>query len=102
MTTHVLKTDPEVFCAVFNGKKKFEIRLNDRDFQVGDTLLLRETQFTGADMRAGAPLIYTDRELKVIVTYILHGQIYGLAENWCIMSIRIPFVASKVLREGAA
>lgn len=99
MTTHMLKTDREVFQAVWNGKKKFEIRLNDRDFQVGDELLLRETQFTGEEMKAGAPLVYTGEKLLVIVSYILQGPIYGLAENWCIMSIRIPFVAAEALRE---
>lgn len=39
---HKLKIRPEYFKAVSAGEKKFEIRKNDRDFNVGDFLVLRE------------------------------------------------------------
>ena len=41
-TTHDLKTWPEYFHQILARKKTFELRLNDRDFQVGDTLRLIE------------------------------------------------------------
>ncbi|HAU4884244.1 TPA: DUF3850 domain-containing protein [Aeromonas hydrophila] len=47
---HELKIKPEYFAAVFFGEKTFEIRNNtDRNFQVGDTLLLKawDGEFTG-------------------------------------------------------
>jgi len=88
MALHELKTDSEVFWAVKEGKKNFEIRLDDRGFQVGDRLLLRETENTGAEMRSGVPLKYTGFELQVDVTYILRGPVYGLMSGWVIMSIR--------------
>jgi hypothetical protein len=88
--THELKTDPEVFEAVAKGLKTHEIRYNDRDFQVGDTLKLRETFYTGAEMKAGKPLAYTNRDIVVTVTHVLTGPIYGLAEGWAILSIAAP------------
>lgn len=39
---HGLKIAPEYFKAVKNGSKKFEIRKNDRDYNVGDILVLLE------------------------------------------------------------
>lgn len=87
MKIHQLKTDPGVFDAVIQGKKTFEIRLNDRDYRVGDVLKLCETVYVGEAMKVGAPLIYTGRDCYVEVTYILYGPIYGLQEKWVIMSI---------------
>lgn len=40
--THHLKTKREYFQAVIDGKKPFEIRLNDRDFKQGDKVILEE------------------------------------------------------------
>jgi len=84
---HELKTDPEVFQAVWRGEKSFEIRLDDRDFSVGDRVLLRETKFSGTDMKTGAPLQYTGLEVQAEITYKLSGPIYGLIAGWCILSI---------------
>ena len=84
---HELKTDPTVFDAVDRGDKNFEIRFNDRDYQVGDTLHLRKTRYAGAEMAAGAPLDYTGDYCLARVTYVLRGPIYGLEDGWCILSM---------------
>jgi Domain of unknown function (DUF3850) len=56
MTEHVLKCWPEYFAKVLSGEKRFEIRRNDRRFQAGDPVTLREYEpgtdtYTGAELR---------------------------------------------------
>ena len=83
--THDLKTDTKVFQDVLDGNKTFEIRFNDRDFQVGDSVLLKETQFTGEQIESGQPLIFTGREIHKRISYLLSG--YGLQDGWVILGI---------------
>ena len=85
MNEFILKTDPAVFQDVLEGKKTFEIRFNDRGYQVGDLIVLKETKFTGQQMGEGRPLIYTGREMQKQISYILSG--YGLQDGWVILGI---------------
>ena len=73
---HDLKILPEYFEPVLDGRKKFEIRKNDREFNVGDTLLLREWYSNE----------YTGREVRRKVTYVLPTAV-GLAKDYVILSI---------------
>ncbi|WP_409994247.1 ASCH/PUA domain-containing protein [Parageobacillus genomosp. 1] len=73
---HRLKIWPEYFEAVRSGKKTFEIRKNDRGFQVNDLLLLQEYNPKTQE--------YTGRELLVEVTYITD---FGQPKNQVVMSI---------------
>ena len=41
---HNIKSLPQYFEAVLNHTKTFEIRENDRDYKVGDTITLHETE----------------------------------------------------------
>lgn len=55
--THTLKLWPQFFGPVADGSKPFEIRKNDRDYRVGDTLVIQEwcpkkREFTGHECRA--------------------------------------------------
>ena len=84
---HKLKTDPVVFQDSWTGHKNFEIRYNDRDFQVGDSITLRETVYSGEEMKEGKPLEYTGREIDRKIDYILRGPLYGLKSGWVIMAV---------------
>ena len=83
-----LKTDPQVFTETLAGRKSFEIRFNDRDYKVGDILLLKETRFSGYQMSRGELLVFTGRECFVEVTHVMAGG-YGLAEGWVVMSTTV-------------
>lgn len=85
---HFLKTDPDVFQAAMDGIKPWEMRLDDRGYQAGDVLCLKETRSTGEQMNAGAPLEYTGRDLTLKVVYVMRGPVYGLREGWCIMTTK--------------
>jgi hypothetical protein len=84
-----LKTDPEVFQASVDGKKPWEVRFDDRGYEVGDFLHLRETKYSGDDMKDGKPLVYTGRDMVRRVDYVLHGHPagYGIQDGFCIMSV---------------
>ena len=84
MKRHILKTDSPVFQASWDEIKPYEIRLDDRDFHVGDELLLVETVHSGEEMKAGAPLEYTGRFILSDIMHKLKGQ-YGLNDGWCVL-----------------
>lgn len=75
---------PGYYKAVYTGKKTFELRKDDADYQVGDTLVLRE--WTGTK--------YTGHSCECRITYILrNAERFGLQEGYCILSIS-PIVRS--------
>jgi len=81
MADHILKTWPEYFEAVIDGKKKFELRENDRDYALGDTLWLHEWDPDRKERTGRVALAY--------VTYMMKGGKFGLPDNLAIMSIEL-------------
>lgn len=73
---HKLKLAKMFFEDVRLGRKSFELRKNDRDYQIGDILELRE-------MDNGEP---TGRVIEKEITYILEG-FAGLKEDYCILAL---------------
>ena len=82
MRTHDLKIHQHWFDRVLSGAKKAEMRKNDRDFRVGDSLRLRE--FDAAEQS------YTGNEVTVTVTDVLHGPTYGVEWGYVMLSIALP------------
>ncbi len=66
MTTHYVKSWTFLFQPMLDGEKTHDIRIMDRDYKVGDTLVLQEYDW-GAKK-------YTGRELNVKITYITSGD----------------------------
>ncbi|MDQ7794129.1 MAG: DUF3850 domain-containing protein [bacterium] len=63
---HCLKTWPEFFKAMKRGRKRFDIRRDDRGFKVGDRLVLEEWDPSTQS--------YTGEGLIFRVTYCLRKQ----------------------------
>ena len=84
---HELKTWPEYFNPIFNGDKTFEVRKNDRKFQVGDELLLRE-YYPDNYYEVGVEGAYTGEEITVKITYILHGGRFGIEDGFVVLGIK--------------
>jgi hypothetical protein len=82
---HDLKTWPEYFELVVSGEKLFEARYaGDRDFEIGDILLLRE--FNPLPLELGGE--YTGRIASRKVTYILRGGQMGVERDFVLMGFR--------------
>ena len=78
---HELKILPKWFEDVQNNEKNFEIRRADRDFKVGDCLLLKEYE-------KGK---YTGREVIRKIEYIYKGDgTFGLSEGFWILGLKMP------------
>lgn len=77
--THELKILARYFDDIMFGDKRFEIRKNDRDFHVGDKLILKEWSPLG---------YYTGNEITALVNYIHYGNgDFGIAEGYCVMGL---------------
>ncbi len=61
----IKKVLPEYFQDILDGKKKYELRLNDFDIEVGDTLVLEE--YTSDNPATRKP---TGRVLEKKVSYL--------------------------------
>lgn len=90
-STHELKTWPDYFEAVWAGDKTFEIRYDDRGYQRGDVVVLREWDRSGLcsclgrahDATCGR---YTGRQVRAEIGHITastpaRGQQRGFSGN---------------------
>lgn len=74
---HELRTWPSFFQAILDRRKTFEIRRNDRDFAVGDMLVLQEWNPTED--------FYTMRSLRAEITYVMYGGRFGIDPEFCVL-----------------
>ena len=99
---HQLKILPQYFQAVAIGDKSFEIRKNDRDYKVGDNIVLKEYEkghFTG-------------RNILVTITYITDYEqkddyvVFGIKKYFDLDLISNPpmtdFMESRIENEKSA
>jgi hypothetical protein len=90
MTTHDLKCWSSEYDATVRGDKPFEVRAtHDRDFSVGDVLVLWKWD---PNTRG---YVYPERvgmgdsvHSRWLVTYVLHGGRFGLPPGLCVLGIK--------------
>lgn len=76
---HELKIYPKYFEDVTSGKKTFEVRKNDRNFQVGDILALKEWD----------NIKYSGREVRAMVVYLLNDKFIGVMPGYVVLGIEL-------------
>lgn len=77
---HVLKIKEKYLKDIEKGIKTFELRKNDRDYQVND--LIRFVDTNGQNYSKSNKYLYE-------ITYILKNvPEYGLNEDYCILGLR--------------
>lgn len=76
---HLLKTDQREFINTLERRKSVEHRKDDRFYQAGDFLVLREYY---PDTKK-----YSNRNLLAVITCIEKDK-HGIAEGYCNLSIR--------------
>lgn len=83
--THTLKILSRYFSRVADGTKNFEIRLNDRDFQAGDKVILQETQLfkspTGNQATATIGFVTDYRQADNYVVFSLLDVVVDKRKN---------------------
>lgn len=78
---HKLKIWSKHFVSILLKQKTFEVRKDDRDFCVGDELILQEFN--------PVKKIFSRREVTCIITYKLDGGQFGIKKGYCVLGINI-------------
>jgi hypothetical protein len=86
VATHHLKLHPKYFAEVIAGRKPFEIRFDDRNYRVGDTVVLMEYS-----VENGA----TGRQHSRLITYLL-DDFDGLIPGYVAFTLGVSMPASSV------
>ena len=87
MKLHELKIKHEYLIEVDMGRKMFELRKNDRDYQVGDLIRFIDIKQSNSDNCDCD--IYINEDDLYKITYILKDvPEYGLDKDYCILGIK--------------
>lgn len=77
MNIHELKLEQPYFDDVFYNKKEFEVRKNDRNYQIGDRLKLIEYPYSGSQR-------FVLKDIK----YILEGGKFGIEKEYIVLGLK--------------
>lgn len=80
--THTLKVLKPYFLAIDCGDKKFDARRDDRGYQKGDLLVLKEWEPPPSDKVTGR---FTGNEIERTIKYILTGGQFGIEPGFVVL-----------------
>jgi Domain of unknown function (DUF3850) len=86
MKEHELKCWPDHFRDICRSIKTFEVRRNDRGFEVGDVLILKCWDPQRSDYIRD-PVIGDVLQVRRRITYILPGGQFGIEPDHVLMAI---------------
>ena len=83
---HQIKLVQPYVDAVYKGLKTFEVRKNDRDYQIGDIIDFIPVIKT----KAGEviPIKHPITNKRYVITYILNGGDYGIDKDYVVFAIK--------------
>jgi len=103
MKEHVLKCWPESYDVIVSGRKTYEIRQDDRDYQVDDLLVLQKFEPCAACKGTGRVWgngdmedcsksekphgVYLGVRCQVRITHITRGGAWGLPASICVLGL---------------
>jgi uncharacterized protein DUF3850 len=98
---HVLKSWPVLYQAIARGEKTFEVRYNDRQYQKGDIVLLREYD-PSPDYEGDEQDRYTGSEMQFEIGFCLHGPEWGVDPAYVVFSLLAARPDSEVFKDVAS
>lgn len=84
MKHHELKCHADAFRRVLAGVKRHEVRVNDRDYQPGDSVLLEEYEPPEEGGEYGE---YSGRTSSWLIGHVTRPGEWGLPDNLCVFSL---------------
>ena len=105
---HRLRTWPEGFRAICDGRKTHEVRRDDRGFVAGDELVLEEwdpsrlEELRRTERERAFDRAYTGRSAIALITYVTPAATWGLPDDRCVLSIRLVEVHGVTNEDVAA
>jgi hypothetical protein len=89
INTHNVKIWQRPYEAIERGDKTFDVRRNDRNYQVGDILILEEFRHAVGE--------YTGRKIVRLITYVMQSTdtltdnpvAEAIAPGYCVLGLKI-------------
>lgn len=84
---HRLKIKPHWFDRLVEGSKTCEVRKDDRDYQIGDTITVGKCCRPSHHGCSDYGICLISSTMTFQITHVLRGGQYGIESGWCVLSL---------------